>query len=107
MILEAPNLDYIKKLSGGDTEFEQKLISVIKDEFPGERAEYDANIDNKDYLMAAQNVHKLKHKFSILGLEQSYRLAEQFEDDLKNSVIERSEAFNTVLYRISAFLEQI
>ncbi len=105
--MEAPNLDYIKKLSGGDSEFEGKLISVIKEEFPKERIEFENNLDKNDFLATAQNVHKLKHKFSILGLEQSYQLADEFEEDLKNSVIERSDEFNAVLDRISAFLEQI
>jgi hypothetical protein len=29
----------------------------------------------KNYLEAAQSVHKLKHKISILGLDKSYYLA--------------------------------
>ena len=106
-IVEAPNLNYIKKLSAGDLAFEEKIISVIKDEFPKEKELYLTNLGVKDFQAAAQNVHKLKHKFSILGLEQSYQLAEEFEEDLKSSEIFRSDDFNAVLDCISAFLEQI
>ena len=105
--MEAPNLDYIKKLSGGDSVFEKKLISVIKEEFPVERDQFEANIKAKDFLAAAQNVHKIKHKISILGLEESYRLADDFEEGLKRSDIKGSKDFIAVLDRISAFLEHI
>ncbi|NNK73457.1 MAG: Hpt domain-containing protein [Flavobacteriaceae bacterium] len=105
--MELPNLNYIRKLSGGDSNFEQKLIDVIKMEFPSECAEFKDNIDQNNHLEAAQNVHKLKHKISILGLEQSYLLADEFENDLKNDDPSRLVEFDEVLNQISAFLETI
>jgi hypothetical protein len=36
-------------------------------------------------LQMAQSVHKLKHKISILGLEKSCYLAEEYESNLKNN----------------------
>ena len=34
--MEKPNLSYIESMSGGDKAFEQKLIDIIKKEFPEE-----------------------------------------------------------------------
>jgi hypothetical protein len=39
----------------------------------------------KNYLEAAQSVHKLKHKISILGLDKSYYLAGEYENNLKDN----------------------
>lgn len=105
--LEKPNLKYINNLSGGDSDFQAKLMEVIKEEFPNERIEFENNIFNSNYLQAAKNVHKLKHKFSILGLEQSYNLANEFEEGLKQSKLDGLLHFTKVLDRISAFLEQV
>ncbi|NNL79984.1 MAG: Hpt domain-containing protein [Flavobacteriaceae bacterium] len=105
--MEAPNLNYIKKLSGGDSDFEDTLISVIKMEFPIECEAFKENISQNNYQEAAQNVHKLKHKISILGLERSYFLADEFENDLKNEDPSRKGEFDEVLNHISAFLETI
>jgi hypothetical protein len=40
-------------------------------------------MENTNFLDAAQSVHKLKHKISILGLEKSYYIVEEYESDLK------------------------
>jgi len=68
--LETPNLNYIEALSGGDITFKAKLIEVIKNEFPKESEAYFSNITQKNHQKAADDVHKLKHKISILGLEK-------------------------------------
>ena len=80
--MEVPNLTYIDKLSGGDEAFKNKLISIIKDEFPDEKAVYEENIKSENFKLSAENVHKLKHKISILGLEKSYDVAVSFEENL-------------------------
>ena len=79
--MEQPNLSYINNLSGGDKAFEAKLIGIIKEEYPVEKAIYIKNIELKNFKEAAENVHKLKHKISILGLEKSYNTANTFEEN--------------------------
>jgi hypothetical protein len=49
--------------------------------------------------LAANNVHKLKHKISLLGLEESYELASQHELNLvegNNNLHENFEILNTM-----------
>ncbi len=80
---EAPNNTYIKQLANGNTAFEKKLIAIVKREFPEEQAEFIKNYKHKNYMAAAENVHKLKNKIGMLGMEKAYQLAIDFENDLK------------------------
>ena len=105
--MSVPNLDYIKSLAGGDTEFENHLISIIKDEFPKEREVYQNNNDGQLYDKAAENVHKLKHKISILGMEDAYHEADTHEELLKTSDSSKVSDFEKILNSIEAFLANL
>jgi HPt (histidine-containing phosphotransfer) domain-containing protein len=100
--LEKPNLDYINALSGGDNAFKARLIKVIKDEFPNETAQYFQHLKIENYTKAAADVHKLKHKISILGLEKSYELAFEHEEALLNKDVSLASQFKEIL----TFIEQ-
>ncbi len=105
--MSQPNLSYIKNLSGGDTAFEAKLIGIIKTEFPVEKAVYQKNIESKNFKLAAENVHKLKHKISILGLEKSYKIAADYEDSLREHSFNGKEDFDNILETITNFLKTL
>ncbi|GAL71522.1 Hpt domain-containing protein [Jejuia pallidilutea] len=105
--MEQPNLSYIQSMSGGDKTFENKLISIIKSEFPKEKATYKTNIDSSNFKKAAENVHKLKHKISILGLEKSYEVAVEFENNLLENSTTGKKAFEAILQKMTDFLETI
>ena len=102
--MEQPNLSYINQLSGGDKAFEVKLISIIKGEFPEEKLVYFKSIESKNFIEAARNVHKLKHKISILGLEKSYKVAGDFENNLNQNSEAGKVEFEEVLQTITHFL---
>lgn len=102
--MELPNLSYIDQLSAGNISFKEKLITVIKEEFPDEKEVYLANIQTKNYKEAAENVHKIKHKISILGLEKSYEIARTFENNLKEGNTNLKEDFKNILHVISEYL---
>jgi len=101
---EEPNLNYLHQLSGGDKEFENKLLAVVKREFPEEEAVYQENIEQGNFVEAASNVHKLKHKISILGLEESYRFAEVYEEELRENDPKKHKSFNEILQIMSDFI---
>lgn len=105
--MEQPNLSYIHSMSGGDTAFEQKLIAIIKEEFPQEKEIYAQNINTHNFKAAAGNVHKLKHKISILGLVNSYETAAQFENNLTEGHKQGQQEFEAVLQLITDFLETL
>jgi HPt (histidine-containing phosphotransfer) domain-containing protein len=105
--MEQPNKSYINSLSGGDKVFEQKLINIIKNEFPDEKEVYFNNLAEKKYKNAAGNVHKLKHKISILGLEKSYETAVAFENNLLEGSSELQNEFESILIIITNYLQKL
>lgn len=105
--METPNLSYIKKLSGGDVAFENQMIAIIKEEFYEERKVYLNNLESKNFEETAENVHKLKHKISILGLENSYSVAVDYENNLRDNDAQLSEAFEAILTKMESFINTL
>jgi HPt (histidine-containing phosphotransfer) domain-containing protein len=105
--MEQPNLDYINQLSAGNDAFKLKMITIIKAELPLEIEAYQSNISQNNFKLAAECVHKLKHKISILGLEKSYYIAEQFEDNLKDNSFTLQENFEHVLSVMQDFADRL
>ncbi|TMM56655.1 Hpt domain-containing protein [Maribacter algarum] len=104
---EYPNLKYIKELSGDDAAFEQKFITILKEEFPLEREAYHDHIEKNDFQMAAEIVHKLKHKFNILSLSNAYKLAVVYEEELRAGNTDRDDNLRTILNQIKDYLNTL
>ncbi len=103
--MEQLNLEYIEDLSERDKEFEAKLISIMKTELPAEFEQFQKNFEKKNFVKTAENVRKLKHKISILGLSKAYEEAALFENDLKNHQDpKRYESFVQVIKSVLDFL---
>ncbi|AWG20463.1 histidine kinase [Flavobacterium faecale] len=105
--METPNLNYINDLSGDNQEFKNKLIGILKRELPLEVELYENELKNGDYIQAALAVHKLKHKVSILGLEKSYYIASDYEDNLKEKSLVLKEDFENLLKAMQEFVIQL
>ena len=105
--MEKPNSNYINQLSGDNEEFKIKIIGILKRELPEEVGKYREQMQNKNYLLAAGSVHKLKHKISILGLEKSYYIAEQFEDNLKVNSTDLESDFDAIIKIMDDFVNQL
>ncbi|MCI2229247.1 Hpt domain-containing protein [Polaribacter sp. MSW13] len=105
--MEKPNLSYIKEISGGDIAFEKSVITVLKKEFPEEAKKCIENFESKKYLELANNVHKIKHKISILGLKEDLELASRFEADLKEENPKLYPNFIKILNKIHVYLDDI
>jgi HPt (histidine-containing phosphotransfer) domain-containing protein len=101
-----PNLKYIEQISGGDLEFQKKIINIIKKEFPHEKEQYQENFKSKKYTQLAMYVHKIKHKINIFGLNESYKIAMEYEKNLKNNSTKLSAEFDLILKAITSFLEK-
>jgi HPt (histidine-containing phosphotransfer) domain-containing protein len=105
--MEQPNLTYINDLSGDNLEFRTKLIGILKKELPEEIYSYSEQMANTIYSEAAQSVHKLKHKISILGLEKSYYIAEKFEANLNNNSTGLHADFENILKIMQEFVNRL
>ncbi len=105
--MEQPNNIYIEQLSGDNFDFKARMIAILKRELPEEIAIYHNHLQNNDLSEAAQCVHKLKHKISILGLEKSYYIAEDFEELLKNKSTLLQDKFEEILDVMQRFVEEL
>ena len=103
--MEKPNLSYINDIARGDENVKKVLINVIKNEFPEEKKDYYESLNKKNYKKIEENVHKLKHKISILGLENSYEVANQFEHNLREHKLEGVDDFEKILIVITTYLK--
>tara|TARA_Y100000385_G_scaffold231323_1_gene243254 strand:+ start:566 stop:886 length:321 start_codon:yes stop_codon:yes gene_type:complete len=104
---DQPNLNYINSLSEGDKSFEMKLLAIIKKEFKQEKNTYYNNTKNDNFKLCAENVHKIKHKISILGLEKSYEIAEQYENNLREGNYELQNKFSDILNKVTNYLNKL
>jgi len=104
---DQPNLNYINSLSEGDKSFEMKLLAIIKKEFKQEKNTYYNNTKNNNFKLCAENVHKIKHKISILGLEKSYEIAEQYENNLREGNYELQNKFSDILNKVTNYLNKL
>ena len=102
--METPNMEYIDNLSAGDTAFRLKLIGILQAELPQEIAEYRQKMQQHDMNGATGSVHKLKHKISLLGMEKSYYIAEQFEINLKSGATKLQDEFEEILGTMQQFV---
>lgn len=105
--MESPNLSYIETLAGSDEAFRAKLIAIVKEELPQEIAHYQECMQAEDWKLAAEAVHKLKHKISILGLEKSYYLAMEYEEALLEANPHDRASFDALLTRMLDFVSAL
>ena len=104
---EIPNLDYIKEISGGNEDFEKKFLNIIQTEFPKEKEDYIAFLESNELEESAKVVHKIKHKLGILGLTGGYKLAVQYEEDLKYGNTKLQDEFQQILESVEGFILKI
>ena len=104
---DQPNLNYINSLSEGDKSFEMKILGMIKKEFKEEKNTYYNNMKNDNFKLCAENVHKIKHKISILGLEKSYEIAERYENNLREGNYELQNRFSDILNKVTNYLNKL
>ena len=102
--MEQPNLSVIKEISGDDSEFEQNLLDIIKKEYPEEVELFNKNFKANNFNEASNNVHKIKHKISLLGLEKGFETASKFEIQLKEGNFKLHNNFLEILDKIHVYL---
>ncbi|MBG47577.1 MAG: histidine kinase [Pseudozobellia sp.] len=103
---EKPNLDYVVELVGTqDFEFQAKFVAIMKTEFTCDLGRYLYHIKIDEPRTAAEIVHKLKYKFSVLGMEKTFAFAEAHKEKLERGDAALDEDFKSVLKKVSNFLD--
>ncbi len=102
-----PNLSYILKLADGSKAFEEKMIRILKSEFPIEKTQYLTAIQQQDFFQASEIVHKIKHKLGMLSMDNAYQKAILFEEALKVSDSSNHSDFLTILDIVENYISSI
>ena len=103
--METPNLDYLKQISGGDLDFENSMLAILKLEFPEECTILKQNFKNSNFKEVALNIHKIKHKIGMLGMINSVDLASKCEESIKKGNTEQYNELVLILERINVYLK--
>jgi len=98
------NLDYIFKISKRDPEFIDQFWSIVKKEWPQETEEYRRLISEQEYKDAASLVHKLKHKFVLLGAKEGHQLAALHEKSLRDGETHYVVNYEKILCQLTQFI---
>lgn len=102
--MDIPDLSTIEQISKGNNEFKDKLLTILKEELPVEIDQLENNIKNKEWTSAAEDVHKLKHKISLLKMENDYKVAQEFETELSKGNLKLHVDFMVIMQKITIFL---
>lgn len=105
--MELPNLEYLEQMADGDLEFINEIFSVLKREIPIEHKKYQELIANNAFMEAAALVHKIKHKFIIIGLKESYESANEHESMLKKGKATLHTKFLESIERVNNFIKEL
>ena len=58
-------------------------------------------------VVPAIHIDKIKHKISILGLEKSYKIAEQHENNLREGNVTLQDKFSDILNNVTNYLNKL
>lgn len=104
---ESPNLAYIKSLSDGDFAFAEKFVQALKEEFQYEVEVYFKHMNDAEPRSAAELVSKIKQKFTILGLKESFVIANYYETQLQKGNATLDLEFRKMIRTVNVFLKGI
>ncbi|WP_298763177.1 Hpt domain-containing protein [uncultured Polaribacter sp.] len=102
--MEKPNLSYIEEISGGDEDFKNNMIAILKVEFPLELESIVQSFKENNFNEVSFYTHKVKHKIAMLGMPKSYELASIFEMEIKKNNTTKYKDFLLILNRIALYL---
>jgi HPt (histidine-containing phosphotransfer) domain-containing protein len=105
--METPNLNYITDLADGSQEFINEIIQIFKKELVLEIEIFKNAISNSNFKEASEIVHKLKNKISLLSLEKSYYIAQDFENNLKNNSNTLQQEFEDILTLMNDYVKTL
>ena len=75
------DLTYLKKLSKGDNDFVQQMISIFINQTPTAIQKMESDLSNKDWGSLRAVAHKMKPSFSFVGVTSLQEKIETIEDN--------------------------
>lgn len=82
-----------------------RIIKIILNELPKDFDLYHYALSLNNYFWAAEIVHRIKQKISFLQMNESLKLADKHEIELREGNTTYVEEFNEIVNKILKFLE--
>jgi len=103
-IEETPNMNYVIELGGEDHDFRKKFVEILKREFTDQLGSYLLHIKLDEPRAAAEVVHKLKYKFTMLSMKRAFYFAEGYEEHLHVGDMTLDDDFKKILKTVKEYL---
>ncbi|MDX5338275.1 MAG: hypothetical protein LPK25_04555 [Cyclobacteriaceae bacterium] len=101
-----PSFGYLDKLSGGNEKFKERIISILLKELPTEYKSYQNALESKNYYWASEIVHRIKQKITFLEMKESFKIADQHENYLREGKLIYLQEFDEIIHKILNFLSR-
>lgn len=99
-----PSFGYLDNLSGGNEKFKEKIIQILISELAKEHDLLKLAIQGKNYYWATEIVHRIKQKVSFLEMKESYKIVDQFENEIREGKLNNLQKFEEIIQKILNFL---
>ncbi len=96
---------HLKMICQDDAACVEKFRAVMQKELPTELAGLKAALTAQDLTVAAELVHKIKHKFSLVKMHSAYAYAVGYEEALRSGDNSGEGGFEDYLEELVGFLE--
>lgn len=103
---ELPNLSFVRNLSNMDSDFQNRFIITLKEEFANNYFAYKYHSEMEEPRAAAEIVHRLKYVFSFLAMHDSFQLAERHQEKLQMGDTSLQSQFGRILQMVKQFLSK-
>lgn len=104
---DIPNLSYIDKLASGDKEFHDSFLKSFASEMDLDSKAYIQNLQESNFQIAADMVHKIRNKLGILSMQKSFDMTYTYEEELRLENVELHDAFMDALNQVQKFLKAV
>jgi len=88
------NLGYLRKLSGGNVEFEREMLSLFNSEVSIDVEAMESALQNNDYQAIAYISHKLKSSVQLVGFVSLFELLSEIEQVSSQQTLADSDKSN-------------
>lgn len=100
-----PTFSYLDHLSDGNREFKIRIIKIILNELPKDMDLYQYALKINNLYWAAEIVHRIKQRIAFFQMNESLKIADKHETQLREGKTTYIKEFNEIINKILKFLE--
>ena len=79
------DLSYLKMISEEDNDFVEELVKTFIEQTPDSLKRLETELYNNNWKKAAETAHKMKPSFTFMGMENTLKMINDFEELCQNN----------------------